>query len=243
MNPGNSISTKSTYIRAVKIFLCWLEAQDYFHIGASGIRLPRPQKKVVSIYTNDEVRQIISSVRSNSEWQALRNRSIILLMLDSGARLNEICTLKSSNFHPEQHLMKVNGKGNKERIVPFGACTASIIRDYLEKCPYHGSENLFVNSDGGPLTRNAIRLVVEKISRHLPFELSAHRLRHNFATNYILDQYQKNGQIDVYRLKTVMGHSSIETTERYMHFALGYIASRENISHVDEVFLKYPASP
>lgn len=79
-------------------------------------------------------------------------------------------------------------------------------------------------------------MFVNSLSNKLPFDLSAHKLRHNFATNYILDQYKEKGKVDIYQLKALMGHSDIETTERYLHIANEIIASNNSISHLDNIF-------
>ena len=87
-----------------------------------------------------------------------------------------------------------------------------------------------------PITDNAVKLLVNRMAKKLPFEFSAHKLRHNFATNYCLDQYEANGQIDIYRLKVLLGHSELKTTEMYLHIANEIIASQTHISHLDKVF-------
>ena len=66
--------------------------------------------------------------------------------------------------------------------------------------------------------------------------MSSHKLRHNFTTNYCLDMYNQKGQIDIYRLMTLLGHEEIETTRRYLHVANEIIASSESFSHVDKVY-------
>lgn len=80
--------------------------------------------------------------------------------------------------------------------------------------------------------------LVSKMAKKLPFELSSHKLRHNFATNYCLDQYNAYGQVDIYRLMYLMGHEDVSTTRRYLHFANEILASKGCISHVDAIYEK-----
>ena len=87
------------------------------------------------------------------------------------------------------------------------------------------------------LTPDSVKHLISKIGKCLPFPFSSHKLRHNFATNYCLDQYEKHGQIDVYSLMILMGHEDVKTTERYLHFAKQIIASRQHISHLDAIFV------
>ena len=131
--------------------------------------------------------------------------------------------------------MVVCGKGNKERTVPLGSFTIRFMREYLRLCP-HKSDKIFVERRGEPLTCNAVKLLVRKLAKELPFELSSHKLRHNFATNYCIDQYETRGNIDIYSLMIIMGHEDIETTERYLHHAKEIISTRNSISHLDKLF-------
>lgn len=105
---------------------------------------------------------------------------------------------------------------------------------YLEQCP-HKSKQLFVGFHGSGITTNALKQMATKMAQQLPFEFSCHKLRHNFATNYCLDQYEQYGRIDVYSLMAIMGHANIHTTERYMHIATQILASRQHISHLDRI--------
>ena len=78
-----------------------------------------------------------------------------------------------------------------------------------------------------------MRLFVNRLQHKLPFDLSSHKLRHNFATNYCIDHVRQTGKTDVYDLSILMGHESIETTKKYEHFAHEIIATENNISHLD----------
>lgn len=131
--------------------------------------------------------------------------------------------------------MKVRGKGDKKRFVPLGGLAARYMQEYRNLCPFH-EKYFFVSRRGESVSRNAIKQLMQKLSEKLPFEFSAHKLRHNFATNYLLDQYEKDGKMDIYKLMIIMGHEDIKTTNRYLHYAMQVIASRENISHLDKVF-------
>jgi site-specific recombinase XerD len=130
--------------------------------------------------------------------------------------------------------MKVHGKGNKERLVPLGNISKRYIFEYMKVCPFD-SLYLFVSRRGDIVSPNSLKQMVSKIGKKLPFEFSCHKLRHNFATNYCLDQYRFNGNIDIYSLMSIMGHENVKTTERYLHFATQIIASENHISHLDKI--------
>ncbi len=236
LNKPISKATRATYIRHVKIFLRWCQSEYEVSYNAKAIKVPKSPKRSVRIYSDSEIAQIFQSVETDTEWLTLRNQCIIALMYDSGLRQSEVCGLKRSRVSFSDNRMVVHGKGDKERIVPLGKLTQKLMRAYLSQCPYK-SENVFVNRRGEPLTCNAVKLFISKLSDKLDFEFSSHKLRHNFATNYCIDQYTYNGQVDIYRLMYLMGHEEIETTRRYLHFANEVMASRGCISHLDMVLL------
>lgn len=229
-------ATISTYIRHIKIFLTWLEEEYEICIQAEKIKVPKMPKKVLHIYTDDEIVQIFNSVAADEEWIRVRNCCIIALMLDSGLRQNEVCTLLRAEINFQSCTMKIYGKGNKERVVPFGNITKHYMTLYNNLCPYE-SEYFLVARHGKPLTTNAVKLFVSKIAKKLPFPFSSHKLRHNFATNYCINQYEQNGKVDIYALMLLMGHEDVETTQRYLHFAQQIIATKTSISHLDKVLI------
>lgn len=231
-----SKATRSTYIRSVKVFLRWCCLQYEVNFRYDLVKVPKSPKRNVRIYSAEEVKLIFESIQTDCEWITVRNKCIIALMYDSGLRQSEVCTLHRSRMTLSENLMIVRGKGDKERTVPIGKLTRQYMDLYDSLCPYH-KDTLFVNRRGEPLTCNTVKLFVTKLANKLPFDISSHKLRHNFATNYCLDQYEKHGQVDIYKLMYLMGHEDIETTRIYLHMAYEIIASRGNISHLDSVLL------
>ena len=235
MERGISRATKATYMRNLKIFLCWIEQTYNLQVYATSIFVPKTPKKILRIYTDCEIVEIFNSSVNYISWISDRNKAIIALMLDSGLRQNEVCTLEKKNLLFKQGIVKVLGKGSKERIVPLGNLAMQYVQRYLNNCPHKKSEYVFLNLYGIELTCDAVKHLMYKIASKLPFEFSSHKLRHNFATNYCLDQYEKYGQVDIYRLMVLMGHEDITTTRRYLHMANQIIATRTNISHIDRL--------
>lgn len=227
-------ATRATYIRHLKIFLKWLQNECYVNLNVKDIPVPKTPKKVLHIYNDSEISQIFHSVTADKDWIVSRNCSIIALMLDSGLRQNEICTLMRVDVCYQTGLLKVHGKGDKERVVPFGSFSRHFMKLYDKQCPFH-NDRFFVSRRGEYMSCDSVKRFMYKLAQKLPFELSSHKLRHNFATNYCLDQYEKHGQVDIYRLMVLMGHEDIKTTRRYLHFANQIIASRTNISHLDKI--------
>lgn len=227
-----SKAARATYIRHLKIFLKWAENECEVCYSSRLVKVPRSPKRTVRIYSDEEVKHIFSSIQSESEWLTLRNRCILALMYDSGLRQSEVCGLLTSNVL--NGLVTVRGKGGKERTVPLGRLAGRLLSEYLACRPFR-SKYVFVGRRGQPLTCNAVKLFVSRLAEELPFELSSHKLRHNFATNYCLDQYRKHGQVDIYRLMYLMGHEDVGTTRRYLHMANEILASQGCISHLDGI--------
>ena len=231
-----SKATIGTYTRHIRVFLSWLAEENAVQYDIAKIPLPKTNKKQVHIFNNEEIRLIFDSVSAESEWMTLRNKACIALMLDSGLRRGEICGVKRADYSKAEHTLTVCGKGEKYRTVPVGRLSDEFIAQYLEACPFSDTAFLFVDRRGKPLTGNALKLLMQKLSGKLPFEFSCHKLRHNFATNYCIDMYEKHGQMDPYSLQILMGHSDMKTTMRYIHHAMSIVASRAHLSHLDLIF-------
>lgn len=229
-----SRATLASYIRQLKVFFRWIENEYNIDLGTSKLKVPRAYKKVVHIYTDDEIKTIFDMITTESEWLTARNRAMVALMLDSGLRQEEVCTIETASISWQRGTLKVTGKGNKERVVPVGRLSMHFMKMYRQLCPYT-ADYFFIGRRGETVSCDSVKHFMYKISKKLPFAFSSHRLRHNFATNYCLDQYEKYGHIDLYRLMILMGHEDIETTRIYLHHANQIIASITAISHLDKV--------
>ena len=229
-------TTVSTYMRHLKVFFRWIENNYNLSFPAKNIIIPRMPKKNVYVYTDEEIVQIFNSVNADREWIIIRNNAIISLMLDSGLRQKEVCELQRKNIDFSRRIITVHGKGDKERVVPMGMLTLRFLKHYLKLCPYEISNYIFFGRDGNVITCNTVKLFMTKLSHKLPFEFSSHKLRHNFATNYCLDQYKQYGHVDIYRLQILLGHEDVATTQRYLHIANQILASQSSISHLDSIY-------
>lgn len=236
---GLRSASVASYLRHIKAFVHWLgdngflDDVDLYKV----IKMPKQPKKNVKIYTDKEIAAIYSAVSSSPDWVNVRDKAIISLMYDSGLRQAEVCKISMEDFDTSRGILHVHGKGNKDRIVPIGQMTMRYVMEYLELCPYESSM-LLVDRRGSPLTPNAVKLFISKMKTTLNFEFSSHKLRHNFATNYLIDQYEEYGYFDTYSLMILLGHEEISTTDRYLHLAKQYIATNQRTSHLDKVFKK-----
>lgn len=148
-----------------------------------------------------------------------RDIAILILMLDSGVRLSELCTLRFTDAHVEEGYLKVMGKGSKERIVPIGALAQKMLWRYVihfRPSPLLEADNyLFLTLDGKQMRPNAVKLLLKRWGRKAGVpRLHAHLCRHTYATNFLI--YNCG---DVFRLQQILGHTSLEMVRRYVHYA------------------------
>lgn len=231
-----SKATISSYIRNIRIFLRFVYVEYTLPFDPVKIKVPSSPKKNVHIYSDAEIKHIFSLVHTSVPWITARNRSIVAFMLDAGLRQCEISGLLKKDIDRARNIMKITGKGSKDRMVPLGKMASVFMDSYMNVCPFHDVPFVFIDRRGCQLSGNAIRLFVYRLEKQLTFKFSSHKLRHNFATNYCIDHVHMTGKSDVYDLSILMGHESIETTKRYEHFAHEIIAAENSISHLDYVY-------
>ena len=220
-----SSHTLNNRVRALRSFFAWLHRRGYTkEHRLKDLRPPKVSEKVIEPLTSEEMVKIFASMNPNTLLGA-RNTAIYSLMLDTGPRLSEVVNLKYEDVHLEDRHIKVLGKGNKERIVAFGAtCQRSLI-DYSYRFrgePAHsGVDTFFLSIDGYPLSPSALRSLTERVSQAAGVpRLHPHLLRHTYATQFIL-----NGG-DVFLLKQNLGHTTLAMVERYVHIASQIAALR-----------------
>lgn len=230
MNDNITSTSVQTYIRGLRAFLRWLSDNEYTETNiASKFKLPKAKRQVIDILTEAETVLLLSffSVKTqtrktapdgcspaseykSSDFIKLRNLCIVLLMIDSGLRLNEVLTLQREKFHLNEGYFIADGKCNKQRYVPIGTFSASYFQRYLEISP--DSERFICSINGSPMTRNAMKDLFRKLKTQTGItRLHPHLLRHTFATRYL-----ENGG-NIYNLQSILGHTSLEMVKRYLH--------------------------
>lgn len=206
-----------TYVRGFRAYLSWLFANGYVEEDLSRrFKLPKAQRKTIDVLTDDELRRLVDCFDTGKRVD-LRNLCICALMFDSGLRRHEIVSLQSEQVHLEDKYLIVNGKGNKQRIVPIGATTGAHIRKYIRTYT-PGTGSFFTQEDGTPITDDTLKDLFRKLKGRAGIpRLHPHLLRHTFATRYL-----ENGG-DIYSLQAILGHTSLEMVKRYLHLATSRI--------------------
>ena len=227
--------TVKTYSIDMRTFFNWMLQEEYIVPEKSPIKnfkLIKSETKSILPITSDEL-QIIDDGYSITTETGLRNLCIIHLFIDEGLRLSEVCKLKIQDVNFINNCIIINGKGNKQRIVPM----ARIVRKYLERYiniyrPQVYHDFILCNIDDSPLTADAIKSLFGRIVKRTGItRLHPHLLRHTFATSFILG----GGSVEMLRI--YMGHSDINTTQNYMHI-VNSIQFSQNAYRLDEIFFR-----
>jgi site-specific recombinase XerD len=161
-----------------------------------------------------------------------------MLMLDTGLRMGELINLKMDDIYMNEGLLKVMGKGKKERIVPMGSNAQRVLQRYLFRYrlkPLHpGIDNAFLSVVGKPLTDNSVKLIFSRLAKRSGVtRLHAHLCRHTFATRFLI-----NGG-DVFTLQQILGHSTLEIVRHYVNLASNYVAiQHQKFSPLDRLNLR-----
>jgi integrase/recombinase XerD len=187
---------------------------------------PKIGRKLPDFLTVDEVNMIIAAI-DLSKPEGERNKAMLETLYSSGLRVSELVGLKKSNLYHEVGLLRVTGKGNKERLVPVGSVALKQIRIYEESYRSHleikpGNEDfLFLNRRGAKLTRVMVFTLLKDLVRTAGIKksVSPHTFRHSFATHLI------EGGADLRAVQEMLGHESITTTEIYTHLDREYLRS------------------
>ncbi|HEV2174926.1 MAG TPA: tyrosine-type recombinase/integrase, partial [Nitrospira sp.] len=161
---------------------------------------------------------------------SLRDRALLETLYSTGARVSELVAINVDDVRQSEGLVRLQGKGRKERIVPIGDLALDAIRSYRASLSRHvsgfTSQALFYNSRGGRLTtRSVARIVARYSSRLAGGSVSPHTLRHSFAT-HLLDE-----GADLRAIQEMLGHASLSTTQKYTHVATDQLLAVYDKAH------------
>jgi integrase/recombinase XerD len=224
--------TQARIISGIRRFYDYLILEGFVENNPmKNIETPKIGRNLPTTLTVEEIDKIISNVKLNSKT-GLRNIAIIELLYSCGLRVSELIHLKVSDLFFKDSLIKVTGKGNKERFVPISNQSQKYINNYINEIRIFskikkGSEDtLFLNERGSGLSRVMIFIILKELKSlsKINKKIGPHTLRHSFATHLI-----ENGA-DLITIQKMLGHESITTTERYLHVSK---------KHLIESIMKY----
>jgi integrase/recombinase XerD len=222
---GMQARSQARLISGLRAFFRYLLLENLIQEDpAENLDTPRLGRKLPVTLDVEEIDKMIASI-DMSKPEGERNKVILETLFSCGLRVSELVGLKISDLHPQSGILKVTGKGNKERLVPLPSSLSRMIESYLQhsrsEVPLkYGEEDIvFLNRNGRRLTRVMVFIVVKNLALKAGIrkKISPHTFRHSFATSLV------EGGADLRAVQEMLGHESITTTEIYTHLDRDYL--------------------
>jgi integrase/recombinase XerD len=222
---GLTSTTSARYFSSTKGFFNYLHLNKYIEENpVERLSSPKLSKNLPVVLTVDEINSIID-LPDTSNKLGLRDKSLLELLYACGTRVTEIINLKISDLFFKEEIIRVFGKGSKERVVPIGSSAIHWVEEYLLKSrplleKKLKSENIvFLNSRGMKLSRMGVWKIINRYTTQsgVKREVHPHTFRHSFATHLL------EGGADLRAVQEMLGHADISTTQIYTHIDRDYI--------------------
>jgi integrase/recombinase XerD len=203
---------------------------------AASIQTPRLPRTLPGVLHQGEIEAILTqpAPSGTDKWNLwIRDKAILEVLYATGVRVSELISLRLHQVFPEEGIIRVFGKGSKERIVPIGKSALRWIDRYLKETRSllqrrdRSQDSLFLNSRGAPMTRMAIWNIVQTYAQRagITKEVHPHTFRHSFATHLL------EGGADLRAVQEMLGHSDISTTQIYTHIDREYLKEVHRTFH------------
>ena len=217
-NQGLAPKSIARIISSIRSYHNFLSSEQIIKENpALNLDTPKIPRKLPLVLSEKEISNIIKAI--DDEYQfAKRDKAIVEMLYSCGIRVSELCDLETSNLFIDDDLIRVMGKGSKERLLPIGGRAKRLLDDYLIHSRHKlikktSSSSVFVSRNGKPLTRAMINNILKKwaLKSGITKPVSPHTLRHSFATHLL------EGGADLRFVQALLGHSDITTTQIYTH--------------------------
>ncbi len=212
---GTSTVSLIRYLSSIREFYNWLnEKKSLSNFSIFNIQIPRREKKLPRPISSVNAIKMLSlaSTKTTIPWLAARNAAVIALLYGCGLRISEALNLKRKSY-PFDDFIKVQGKGNKERIIPILPIVNKYIEKYIQLCPFPktADDHLFVGKRGKKLSPRVIQQEISnlRLQLGLPATATPHALRHSFATHLL------SAGGDLRTIQELLGHASLTSTQIY----------------------------
>lgn len=222
----SSIARKSASARA---FMKWAKLRGVITVDPS-VRLanPRVETPLPTVLSVDQVDRVLESSARATERHNVRDRAVLELLYATGVRVTEFCSLNVSDFDPTRRVVRVIGKGNKQRTVPVGIPAVTAVLQWLAtRNAYRPADSaLFLGARGRRIDPRIVRSIVNQATfSELGSPISPHGLRHSAATHVL------EGGADMRVVQEILGHASMATTQRYTHVSVDRLRTSFELAH------------
>ncbi|MEW6067470.1 MAG: tyrosine recombinase XerC [Nitrospirota bacterium] len=226
---GLNKTTVSRRLASIRSFFKFLNREGYMKSNPakliSSLKIP---KQLPRFLTVDDTFSLVKQPEGIGFLPA-RDKAILELLYSSGLRVSELATLNIDDVNIKESLVKVKGKGKKERIVPVGSKAIDAIKSYIVERVLLKSKNraMFLNRLGSRLTERGVRRIVVKYAKALNLrgKIGPHILRHTFATHLL------HGGADIRVIQELLGHASLSTTQKYTHLDITHLMDVYDKTH------------
>lgn len=212
---GTSARSLARKLSSVKNFYRWLSDRDDFDATAVlSMRAPRFTNKLPRPLSPEAARQVTdtAALQARQDWAGARDMAVIMLLYGCGLRISEALSLTGGDL-PLGEVLRIRGKGGKERLVPVLPIARDAVQKYVAACPHAMAEDkaLFRGVRGGALSARQVQKVVEatRMQLGLPASATPHAMRHSFATHLL------NAGGDLRAIQELLGHARLSTTQAY----------------------------
>jgi integrase/recombinase XerD len=239
-NLGIEASSQSRMLSGVRAFFRYLLLDDQMNEDPTAfLDRPRLARYLPDVLSIEEVNMLLQAI-DLSEPLGVRNRAMLETLYACGLRVSELVGLRLEDYFPEERMIRVIGKNNKQRIIPIGDDAIKYINQYLIYTRQHknikpGHEPfLFLNRNGARLTRVMVFYIIKDLAvlAGIDKSISPHTFRHSFATHLV------EGGADLKAVQDMLGHESITTTEIYTHLDTDYLKETIQLFHPRVKMLK-----
>ena len=206
--------TVERYYTSLSALFRWATNEGMIEVNPlSSIKKPKYSKKIIKGLEPEVCHKLLDSFNGRN-LNNYRNKAIIFMFLDTGLRLSELAALQISDINIERGIIKVIGKGDKERFARIGVKTQKALWNYLAHRPIN-TDYVWLGKEHNQMTADGIAQMIRNLGKSHGFQLSPHKLRHSFAINFL-----RNGA-NPFELQIALGHTTLEMTRRYTQ-ALGF---------------------
>ena len=213
LNSGMSKASLKQHLAALKHFYSFMYSRKYIeHDPFEFVNSPKSDQRLPDFLSDVEIKQLLDANAQRKDDLAIRDQAILELMLASGLRASEVCSLRLNNVNLRNRTVRIIGKGNKERYVYYGSKCAELLDKYLE-LDHRESPYLLIGKKSDRLNEREIRSIVTDTAKKAGIEVhvSPHTLRHTYATHML------NDGADLKSVGDLLGHESLSTTQIYTH--------------------------
>ncbi len=215
---NNTPTTILRRVSTVRSFYHFLQREEIIEDHSNQIGLPKPGKYYPDVLSKEEV-ETLFEMPDMSKKEGIRDRAMLEMMYASGLRVSELLSLELKNINFKEGILRVKGKGSKDRMIPFGEYANDFallyFNQFRSKKEYRNAKCFFLSKKGEPLSRQFFWKQIKKYSLKagITINVTPHTLRHSFATHLL------EGGADLRLVQELLGHSNIKTTEIYTHIS------------------------